>query len=145
VGGRVRGAGFKGIFILEADGDPLDLARHLTLTCGERIGHATPVLAEVQSTLEAVRQAAVRIGAEQIGLGEKFCFRLHKRGSHWLEQATPTLEEEIGGAIWEALRQKYGTPPGVDLKDPDVTVIAEVLGPITAVGIWRKAWRKAPY
>jgi tRNA(Ser,Leu) C12 N-acetylase TAN1 len=33
------------------------------------------------------------------------------------------------------------TPPQVDLADPDVKVIAEVLGPSTAVGIVRKAWR----
>jgi tRNA(Ser,Leu) C12 N-acetylase TAN1 len=140
-GGRVRRAGFRGIFILEAEGDALELSKRINQECFQSIGRAVPLLVEVQSTLEAIKEAAVKIGAEQIGEDEKFCFRLHKRGSHWLEQETPKLEYEIGGAIWTALQQKYGKKPNVDLKNPDITVVAEVLGQNTAVGILRKAWR----
>lgn len=138
---RVRRAGFRGIFILEAEGDALELSKKINQECFQSIGRAMAVLAEVQSTLEAIKEAAVKIGAEHISEDEKFCFRLHKRGSHWLEQETPKLEYEIGGAIWVALQQKYGKKPNVDLKNPDITVVAEVLGPNTAVGIMRKAWR----
>lgn len=141
LGARIRRAGFRGIFTLEAEGDALELAKRVNQECSQNIGRATAVLAEVQSTLDPIREAAVKIGTEQIGEDEKFCFRLHKRGSHWLEQETPKLEYEIGGAIWVALQQKYGKKPNVDLKNPDITVVAEVLGPNTAVGILRKAWR----
>jgi tRNA(Ser,Leu) C12 N-acetylase TAN1 len=30
----------------------------------------------------------------------------------------------------------------VDLEDPDVTVVAEVLGPWTAIGISKKVWKE---
>jgi hypothetical protein len=41
-----------------------------------------------------------------------------------------------------ALQQKYGKEPLVDLEDPDVSVVAEVLGPWTAIGISKKVWRQ---
>jgi tRNA(Ser,Leu) C12 N-acetylase TAN1 len=102
----------------------------------------TAVLATVESREEPIKDAAARIGAAQIGPEESFCFRLHKRGSHGLEQDTSMLEHEIGGAIWTALEGKYKKKPKVSLKNPDVTVIAEILGPIAAVGISSRAWRE---
>jgi hypothetical protein len=51
-----------------------------------------------------------------------------------------TLEQQIGGAIWTALEEKYRMKPTVRLKNADVTVVAEVLGPLTAVGICRRDW-----
>ena len=140
-GARIRGAGFRGIFILEAEGDALELAKKINQECFLKIGRAIAVLTEVPSTLNAIKEAAVKVGVEQIVGDEKFCFRLHKRGSHWLDQDTPKIEREIGGAIWAALQEKYGKKPNVDLEDPDITVVAEVLGPNTAIGIIRKAWR----
>lgn len=140
-GARIRRTGFRGVISLEADGDVFELAKRVNQECSASIGRATAVLMEVESGLEAIKEAAVKIGVENIGDDEKFCFRLHKRGSHWLEQETPKLEYEIGGAIWTAVQQKYKEKPKVDLKNPDVMVIAEVLGPNTAVGILRKAWR----
>lgn len=138
---RVTRTGFRGIVALEADVDALEPAERVTRECFADIGRATAVLAEVDSTLDEIKRAAVRIGAERIGGDERFCFRLHKRGAHMLELDTPRLEYEIGRAIWVALQQKHGTKPSVDLKNPDITVVAEVLGPITAVGVVRKAWR----
>jgi tRNA(Ser,Leu) C12 N-acetylase TAN1 len=139
---RVRSAGFRFIFALEAEGDALELAGKVHRQCSESVGHVTAVLAEVESRIDPIREAAVKIGAEQIGESEKFCFRLHKRGSHWLEKDTSELEDETGQAIWTALKQKYGKDPAVDLDDPEITVTAEVLGPNTAVGISRKAWKE---
>jgi tRNA(Ser,Leu) C12 N-acetylase TAN1 len=127
---------------LETEGDVFELAKLIFRECSQPIGHATAVLAEVESRLDPIKEAAVRIGREEIGRGESFCFRLHKRGTHYLEQDTATIEREIGGAIWTALEEKYGTKPSVKLKNSDVAIMAEVLGPITAVGIFRKAWRE---
>jgi tRNA(Ser,Leu) C12 N-acetylase TAN1 len=140
--GRVRKTGLKGIFCLEAEGDVIELAKLLWRECRQYIGHATAVLEEVESRLEPIKEAAVRAGREQIGKEESFCFRIHKRGAHFLEQDTLTIEQEIGSAIWIALEEKHGGKPRVNLKNPDVAIVAEVLGPITAVGISRKVWRE---
>ena len=141
-GARVRSAGFRGIFILEAAGEVFDLARLVYDECSQRIGHLTGVLATVESREEPIKEAAVRIAVAQIGSEESFSFRLHKRGVHGLEQDTSKLEREIGGAIWSALEGKYNKKPKVNLKSPNITVVAEVLGPIAAVGISRRAWRE---
>ncbi|MBI4522272.1 MAG: hypothetical protein HY695_00490 [Deltaproteobacteria bacterium] len=139
---RIRRTGLKGIFSLEAEGDVFELAELIHRECWQWIGHATAVLAEVESRFEPIKEAAVRIGREQIGKEENFCFRIHKRGVHSLERDTLTLEQEIGSEIWIALEEKHGAKPSVRLKNPDVSVVAEVLGPITAVGILRRAWRE---
>jgi len=139
--GRIRGAGLKGIFILEVEGDVQELAQRINQECSQSIGRAVAVLAEVPSTLDSIRESAIRIGKERIAEDESFCFRLHKRGEHGLDQDTPKIEHDVGGAIWKALEQRYGKSPRVDLKDPDVTILAEVFGANTAVGILKKAWR----
>lgn len=140
--GSVRRTGLKGIFSLEAEGDANELARLLHRECRQHIGHATAVLEEVESRLEPIKEAAVRAGREQIGKEESFCFRIHKRGAHFLERDTLTIEQEIGSAIWMALQEKHAAKPKVNLKNPDIAIVAEVLGPITAVGILRRAWRE---
>jgi tRNA(Ser,Leu) C12 N-acetylase TAN1 len=142
-GAHTRSAGFRGIFMVEAKGDAIELVEKVIQECSYRIGRAVPVLAEVQSTLDAIKEGAVKVGVEHIGWDEKFCFRIHKRGVHQLDKNTPDIEREIGGAIWTALQRKYEKIPSVDLEEPDVTVLAEVLGPNTAIGIVRKAWRAA--
>jgi tRNA(Ser,Leu) C12 N-acetylase TAN1 len=140
-GARVRSAGFRGIFALEAGGDVCELAKVVCRECSKRIGHVTAVLETVESREDAIKEAAARIGAAQIGSEESFCFRLRKRGAHGLEQDTSKLEREIGGAIWSELEAKFEKRPKVSLKNPDITVIAEILGPIAAIGISRRAWR----
>lgn len=137
---KISRTGFRGIISIEVEGDLLGLARKVSMECFTDIGRAVPVLAEVQSTVEEVKKAAAEVGAEHIRQGEKFCFRLYKRGSHKLERPTPELGYEIGKAIGEALEQKYGKRPSVNLRSPDVKVIAEVLGPTTCVGILRREW-----
>ncbi len=140
---HVHTTGFRGILVLEAEGNPLELACRITRECADSIGRAVAVLAKVTTRFEPVRDAAVKTGVDHIHEDESFCFRLNKRGSHELEKDTPVIEYEIGGAIWVALHAKYGKRPPVNLKDPDVTVIAEVLGEDTVVGVMRKDWRTA--
>ncbi|HLF84309.1 MAG TPA: THUMP domain-containing protein [Blastocatellia bacterium] len=140
-GAQVQRTGFPSVFILETEGDAVQIAQDVIRKCSENIGHVTAVLAEVESKLEPIKEAAVRIASEQVSKNEKFCFRLHKRGSHSLMGDTFEIEREIGGVIWQTLQQKYGTEPAVDLDEPDITVVAEVLGPNTAMGISRKTWR----
>jgi tRNA(Ser,Leu) C12 N-acetylase TAN1 len=141
-GARVRGTGFRGIFAVEAQGDPSELAKLVYDECSQSVGHMTAVLATVESKEESIEDVAVRIGAAEIGPEESFCFRLHKRGTHDLQKDTSKLEQEIGGAIWTALKVKYNKEPKVNLKSPDITVIAEILGPIAAVGISRRLSRE---
>jgi tRNA(Ser,Leu) C12 N-acetylase TAN1 len=143
-GSLVRSAGFTCVDIVEAPGNPLEIAERLTRECGDRIGHATAVIVEVVSEPDRVREGAVRVGLDHVGPDESFCFRLRKRGTHLLEAPTPQIEVEIGTALWKALEERDGTRPGVDLRDPDVLVIAEVLGPTTAIGLVRKAWKTQP-
>lgn len=137
----IRKTGFKAVFTLETEGDAVKLAEQLYRKCSFDIGRAVAVLAETPSTLEEIKKAAVETGKDEVKRSEKFCFRLHKRGQHLLEQETPKLEHEIGEAIWLTLKEKYGKEPKVDLEHPDITVVAEVLGPNTAVGITRKSWQ----
>jgi tRNA(Ser,Leu) C12 N-acetylase TAN1 len=141
-GARIRGTGFRRVFAVEAEGDPSELAKLVYDECSQSIGHLTAVLTTGESKRESIKGAAARIGAAQIGPEESFCFRLHKRGAHGLEQDTSTLEREIGGAIWTELEGKYHKKPKVSLKNPDIAVIAEILGPTAAIGISRRAWRE---
>lgn len=143
---RVRRTRFRGVLFVddETEPDALRLAEAASRECAACTGHATAVLAEVESDLEHIHEAAVRVGSAQIGEHETFCFRIAKRGAHRIDANTPAVEEQVGGAIYRELERRYGTRPRVNLTTPDVEVIAEVLGPSTAVGIVRKAWRLRP-
>lgn len=136
-------SGFRSVFVAEAEGEPLELARRVYQECGDLIGRGTAILAEVESKKDEIKQAAVGIGTTRIGVNQSFAFRLFKRGLNSLEDDTPKIEREIGGAINAALEQVHGKKPRVDLSDPDVEVNAEVLGPNTLVGIFEKEWRAA--
>lgn len=141
---RVKYTGFRAVLIAEIDeGDPLEIAEKVYRECTLQIGKLVLVLDEVESRLDYVKEAAVKVGLEHIGEGESFCFRIFKRGSHSLDKPTPELEKEIGGAIYEKLEEKFQKKPRVDLKNPDVTVLAEVLGKRTEIGITRKKWSEA--
>jgi tRNA(Ser,Leu) C12 N-acetylase TAN1 len=143
-GSNVRGGGFTNVFVVDAPGDALAIAERVTQECAGLIGHATAVITETLSSPDSVQDAVVRVGLAQVKREETFCFRLRKRGAHLLFAPTPEIEVQIGSALWLALQERDGERPGVELRDPDILVLAEVLGPTTAVGIVRKAWRKAP-
>jgi len=141
---RVLDTGFRGIFVLEVErGDPLELAKHVIRVAGGSIGRVLAVQVEVASDPQRVEAAAVVVARRQVGPSDSFCFRLHKRGVHGMAEESRVLERRIGGAIWEALRERDGTAPRVDLTDADVTVSAELLGPRTVVCVRRRAWRGA--
>jgi tRNA(Ser,Leu) C12 N-acetylase TAN1 len=141
---RVRSAGFEFVYRLEAAMPAEALARRVWHACVERIGHLTAVMDEVPSTAWPIRKAAVGTALRAIEPAESFCFRLHKRGTHELSADTPELEAEIGGAIAAALERRDARPASVDLEFPDVIVTAEVLGPRTALGIFRNRWKLSP-
>jgi tRNA(Ser,Leu) C12 N-acetylase TAN1 len=141
-GARVRSTGFRGILALEGEGDPSEVAQLVYDECQQSVGHVTAVLARVESNEESIGEATVRIAAAQIGPEESFCFRVNKRGTHGLEKDTAALEREIGGAICTALERKNSGKPKVNLKNPDVIVTAEIMGPVAVIGITRKSWRE---
>jgi tRNA(Ser,Leu) C12 N-acetylase TAN1 len=140
VDARVWRTKFRAIITLEAQGNAQELERRVIRERFRFIGHVTAVLAEVESARDAVKEAAVRIGTGQIGRDEFYAFRVNKRGSHGLADDTPDLERNIGGDIWNALDEKYGKEPYVNLRTPAVAAIAEVLGQTTAVGVARRIW-----
>jgi len=134
--------GFRGIVLVEASaGEPIEFAERVSRGARERIGRVMAVVAETPSEELPIRAAAVEIGLRRVGCGETFCFRLHKRGAHSVARASQGLEREIGGAIWQALRERDGRAPRVDLARPDVTISAELLGPRTLICLRRRAWR----
>ena len=138
---RVHGTSFRGVLRVDAAGDPRTLAERVTRTCRGSVGRVTAVLAEVPSERDALIEAAVGTGLDQVAPGASFAFRVHKRGAHGYAEPTPEFEYAVGGAVWDALARRDGAPPRVDLTRPDVLVNAEVLGPTTLVGIVRRAWR----
>jgi len=139
---RVRKTPFRAVLMVEHEEmEALGLAEEITRECYFDIGRAVPVLAEVESSLEDVREAAVKVALAHIRKGERFCLRINKRGAHALEKPTPELECEIGGAVHDALAEKHKAKPEVDLSDPEVTVLVEVLGRESVVGIVRKEWQ----
>lgn len=121
--------------------EALELAEKITGECYYDIGRAVPVLAEVESSLEEIREAAVKVALAHIKEDTSFCLRINKRGAHALEKPTPELEYEVGGAIHDALMEKYTAKPKVDLSNPEVTVLVEVIGKESVVGIVRAEWQ----
>jgi tRNA(Ser,Leu) C12 N-acetylase TAN1 len=137
----LEGSRFRGVLVVEAEGEPLVLAEHCLRTCGEAVGHVTPVLAEVPTELDAIREAAGRVAIAQVGARQSVCFRIRRRG--WIPPGREPreLEREIGAAVLDALERSLGARPRVDLEHPDVTIVAEVLGPETAIGVVLRSWR----
>ncbi|GBE17450.1 tRNA s(4)U8 sulfurtransferase [archaeon BMS3Abin16] len=95
------------------------------------------MLAEVESNPEEIREASVKVGLAYIKKGKSFCLRINKRGVHNLEKPTPELEYMVGGSVYDALAEKYMVKPKVDLSNPEITIIVEVLGMKSIVGIVR--------
>jgi tRNA(Ser,Leu) C12 N-acetylase TAN1 len=140
----VHATGFRSVFALEVPGDPQALARRVAAELGSRFGNITAVIQPVASREDTIRAAAIRIGQDQLAAGQTFCFRLHKRGLHWISTPTRMMEAEIGAALADAVEVATGRKPVVSLDAPDVTIVAEMLGPVTWVGLQQRIWRAEP-
>lgn len=136
----IHSTAFRDVYRVEVEGDTDDLARAIRGASGDCLGHVTALVENAESTVDAITEEAVKVATEHVGKDDTYSFRLQKRGSHWLDRPTPELERKIGGAIWEALRDKHGAEPRVNLETPSITIRAEVLGPTTGIGIARAIW-----
>jgi protein-L-isoaspartate(D-aspartate) O-methyltransferase len=131
---------FRGVLLVDSDGDPVQLAARLAGSRDRAIARVAAVLAGVPSARQQMLEAATEVGTRQITPGQTFAVRIHKRGAHGYLDPTPTLERDTGAAIRQALWDRDGTPPRVDLARPDLTIDVEVLGPRTLVCAIHKAW-----
>ncbi len=141
---RVSGAGYQGVVLVESAEDAEEMAALVTRECVDAIGRATAVVTEVPSEPCPLLEAAVRIAVARVGTDDSFAFRIHKRRPHGYQRGSHDIEREVGAAIEAALERRHGHTPRVDLTDPDVTIGAEVLGPVTLLGVVRKTWRNEP-
>jgi tRNA(Ser,Leu) C12 N-acetylase TAN1 len=111
-------------------------------------------LQEVSHESSAFNRArtSVVIGAKMTDKHEsktkKFMAAPEKRDFNHLDDFLFTVAESIEEAFLRAgaqpdkdyhYRDLFKT--AVDLDEPDVTVVAEVLGPVTVVGVLRKSWQ----
>lgn len=140
----VQRTAFRGVLAVYSDEDPEAIAKHVSRTCGETLGRVTAVFEQVPSIRAPLIEAAKQVALEQIQRGDSVATRVHKRGNHGYLEATPEIERIVGTALWEALHERDGEPPTVDLDSPDVTINVEVFGPWSSVGIVRRSWRDAP-
>lgn len=133
-------APFRGVLLVECEGDPVVLASELARVGGRSIARVAAVLAQVPSARREMLEAVGRVGPAQIRPGESFAVRVHRRGFHGYLDPGPTLERDAGAAVWQVLRDRDGTAPRVELSHPDVTVHVEVLGPRSLVCVARRDW-----
>jgi tRNA(Ser,Leu) C12 N-acetylase TAN1 len=136
----IKKTGFRNIVLVEIDRAPLECLRKIKQDCSFEVGRAVLVIEEVKSNYEEIKAASIRVGCSSVQVSESFCFRLNKRGAQSLEKKTPELERDIGGAIWNALKVQGGIEPRVDLRNPDITISAEMLGNTTLVGFLKKSF-----
>jgi protein-L-isoaspartate(D-aspartate) O-methyltransferase len=137
----VRRTAFRGVLAVHSSEDPEVIAAHVSRACGQAVARVTAVFEQVPSARAPLVDAARRVALEHIGRGSSVATRIHKRGSHGYVETTPELERIVGTAAWEALHQRDGEPPPVDLDNPEVTLNVEVLGPRSSVGVVRRSWR----
>ena len=137
----IKKTSFRSILIVDNDKiDSLELSKKIIEECYFDIGKAVPILEEVSSNFDDIKHCAVKVGLSHIPKGDSFSLRINKRGSHSLDKPTSDLESDIGGSIYDALEKKHNRTPRVNLNDPDVKVIVEILGPKSIIGIVRKEW-----
>lgn len=86
-----------------------------------------------ENLLDLLKEKA-RSLVERISYGESFCVRVERRGFKGLISSRD-LEREVGGYIWQLLRDKYGKPPKVDLEDPDKLIAVQTIGGLCGVAL----------
>ncbi|MEW6070410.1 MAG: THUMP domain-containing protein [Candidatus Thermoplasmatota archaeon] len=141
IGLVARSTGFRAVLAIETERDIFEVAQEIARKYPYDIGRVVAVLEEVESEDTAIKERAIFHALEHVGKEESFCFRVHKRGGHGITKPTPEFEYDVGGTIYEELEKKYGKKPSVNLKNPDIAIVAEVLGKRTLIGIWRGSWR----
>lgn len=137
---RIHSTGFRSVYLIETFGNVFTVAEKICQVCLREIGHATAIVEEVPTDINYIKESAILIGTHLINEDQSYCIRVKKRGKFLEETNIPQLESEIGSGVWEALKIKYGKEPHVDLENPDVKIIAEVLGHMTAIGVQLKSW-----
>lgn len=73
--------------------------------------------------------------------GESFCVRVERRGLKGTF-SSKQIAKEMGTFISEALKERDGVKPRVNLEDPDNAVVFETLGRWCGVGIISKEMRE---
>jgi tRNA(Ser,Leu) C12 N-acetylase TAN1 len=141
LGLKAVSTGFRAVVSVETDKNIFEVAKEISQKYHYDIGRVVAVVEEVESEEGIIKERAVFHAVQNIKEEESFCFRVHKRGAHGIEKPTPEFEYDAGGAIYEELEKKYSKKPKVDLKNPDIAIVAEVLGNKTMIGVWRKEWR----
>ncbi|HKJ34296.1 MAG TPA: THUMP domain-containing protein [Balneolales bacterium] len=142
---RIHKTGFRSVYVIETHGNVLHIAEKIIRRCLDDVGHATAVVEEVQTDINNIKEAMVSAGSQLIKEYDSYCIRIKRRGSYFLDENIQALEADIGGEIWKVLKEKYGKEPRVDLENPDIKIIAEVLGHATAIGVQYKSWFEEPY
>ena len=142
---RIYKTGFRSVYVIETHGNVLHTAKKIIQQGLEDVGHATAVVEEVQTDIDNIKEAIVSAGTQLIKENDSYCVRIKRRGSYFLDEDIQALEADIGSEIWNILKDKYGKDPKVDLENPDIKIIAEVLGHATAIGVQYKSWFEEPY
>jgi len=84
-----------------------------------------------ENLLEILKEK-VRCLTDRIGEGESFCVRVERRGFKGAISSSD-LERNLGGYIWQLLKDKYGKPPRVDLTNPDKLISIQTIGGLCGI------------
>ncbi|MEM2685491.1 MAG: THUMP domain-containing protein [Candidatus Bathyarchaeia archaeon] len=97
-----------------------------------------------EDLLEILKERARRL-VDRIGEGESFCVRVERRGFKGAVSSSE-LERELGGYVWQFLKDKYGKPPKVDLTNPDKLISIQTIGGLCGIALVdRKLREKYPF
>jgi len=86
-----------------------------------------------ENLLEILKEKVRRL-TDRIGEDESFCVRVERRGFKGAISSSD-LEKRIGEYVWQLLKDKYGKPPKVDLKNPDKLISIQTIGGLCGVAL----------
>ncbi|HZP43297.1 MAG TPA: THUMP domain-containing protein [Candidatus Binatia bacterium] len=143
-----RPGGYRNVVVAEVD-DPAALLPRVrdALAADARLAGAlaklVPLALHVRfeaPTASATFAAAAEPLLDRLA-GKSFFVRLERRGMKG-RLHTPTVEREVGDAVWRALEAR-GHAPRVAFRDPDVVLVIETLGDQAGIGVLDRATRTA--
>ncbi|NIQ05685.1 MAG: hypothetical protein GWO20_08160 [Candidatus Korarchaeota archaeon] len=85
-------------------------------------------------------QEAIDPLTKKIGKEDTFAVRCERRGFEG-ELSSQEIEREIGSYVWKKLEAR-SINPEVDLEDPDLLIVIEIVGPRAGVGLIDKELRE---